>query len=370
MTRWAVGWDVGPNSLDLVVLVHNCDFSIFIGPRNFSNSPCALTKFKRIHTLVHQGKDYLDEVWDFADWAAGPFVQAFASNAPEPPVRPFNQLTLADLYDRKHFDCQLNVVDETPVAGLDTPRDNYDGQSDDANLLAKWYTGRFPVLDAKDVVVVANPDFSGGRGEACEEELMMDYTMFDCPRRVTADGRDLFFKSVPYTEETVLLSSAAKYAKIIESGVLRTSRLYGLVVAPPRVLGLLYDWIPFERSLFYAVIGDDDSDKNKATLAEREKWAHQIKDMDARLHEIQVVWGDVKPDNVLIDKNGDVVIIDFEAGFTGGWIDAEKQDTVEGDLQGLERLMDFMFNEESLLRKEWVYEDHMQQDREQGPMAW
>jgi hypothetical protein len=46
-----------------------------------------------------------------------------------------------------------------------------------------------------------------------------------------------------------------------------------------------------------------------------------------------VAWGDVKADNVLIDKNGDAVVIVFEGGFTYRWVDMTKAGTVEGDLQ-------------------------------------
>jgi Ser/Thr protein kinase RdoA (MazF antagonist) len=38
------------------------------------------------------------------------------------------------------------------------------------------------------------------------------------------------------------------------------------------------------------------------------------------LHNKGRVWGDAKPDNVLIRENGDVVLIDFGGGFTLGWV--------------------------------------------------
>ncbi|KAG7123900.1 hypothetical protein HYQ44_002536 [Verticillium longisporum] len=88
----------------------------------------------------------------------------------------------------------------------------------------------------------------------------------------------------------------------------------------------------------------------RAPLALREKWAAQIKDTVAKLHHLSVVWGDVKADNVLVDENGNAIVIDLEGGTTQGWVDREKEGTVEGDAQGVENMMDFIFNDESMLR--------------------
>lgn len=60
--------------------------------------------------------------------------------------------------------------------------------------------------------------------------------------------------------------------------------------------------------------------------------------------------GDVKADNVLIDKEDNAIIIDLEGGTTQGWVDQDKANTLEGDSQGMERMMDFIFNDQSTLR--------------------
>jgi len=68
------------------------------------------------------------------------------------------------------------------------------------------------------------------------------------------------------------------------------------------------------------------------------------------LHNLGIVWGDVKSDNILVDKSSNAVLIDFEGGSTRYWVDKGKAGTVEGDLQGLEKLMDYIFNDASTLR--------------------
>lgn len=60
-----------------------------------------------------------------------------------------------------------------------------------------------------------------------------------------------------------------------------------------------------------------------------------------RLLEIGVVWGDAKTDNVVIDdRNGGAVVVDFGRGNTVGWVDPDKYGTVEGDLQGPDKIIE------------------------------
>ena len=76
----------------------------------------------------------------------------------------------------------------------------------------------------------------------------------------------------------------------------------------------------------------------------------QIRETVTALHELDIVWGDVKPDNVLIDNDNNAVVIDLEGGTTRGWVDHDVGGTLQGDMQGMERMMDFIFNDESPLR--------------------
>jgi hypothetical protein len=59
----------------------------------------------------------------------------------------------------------------------------------------------------------------------------------------------------------------------------------------------------------------------------------------------------VKAANVLIDKDNNAWIIDFGGGYTEGWVDRDKAGTVEGDLQGLANIMDFISDGEARTRE-------------------
>lgn len=72
----------------------------------------------------------------------------------------------------------------------------------------------------------------------------------------------------------------------------------------------------------------------------RRRWASQIEGLVKALHQEGIIWGDVKADNVLIDKNNDAWVIDFGGSYTPGWVDSDKAGTLEGDKQGLGKIID------------------------------
>ncbi|KAI2044691.1 hypothetical protein LOZ43_006283 [Ophidiomyces ophidiicola] len=93
--------------------------------------------------------------------------------------------------------------------------------------------------------------------------------------------------------------------------------------------------------------------ENKGTLKElapwsdcanndRLCWSRPIHQSVEQLHNADVVWGDAKPENVLIDTKGDAWLIDFGGSYTPGWIDKDKRETVEGDWQGVQRIDEWL----------------------------
>ena len=69
----------------------------------------------------------------------------------------------------------------------------------------------------------------------------------------------------------------------------------------------------------------------------------QISETIVKLHEIGIVWGDGKADNVLINKTtDDAWLINFGGVYTNGWVDEELIETVEGDGQAIARLREFL----------------------------
>ena len=78
------------------------------------------------------------------------------------------------------------------------------------------------------------------------------------------------------------------------------------------------------------------------SLEEKLKGTSQIKATVEVLHSFDLTWGDVKPDNVLIDGHSDAWVIDFGCNCTEGWVDPKLMETKAGDLQGLQKLIEFL----------------------------
>ena len=113
-------------------------------------------------------------------------------------------------------------------------------------------------------------------------------------------------------------------------------RLVGLVEPANqkgKVQGMLIDYVENARSL---------RDIELISADECDKWADQMRDAIEYLHAKELVWGDAKPENVLISGDGNAVLIDFGGGATKGWVDSENYETYRGDLQGWERIVSFM----------------------------
>ncbi|TKX27475.1 protein kinase domain-containing protein 1 [Elsinoe australis] len=101
---------------------------------------------------------------------------------------------------------------------------------------------------------------------------------------------------------------------------------------PTSILGFLLTPIPEATPLTKYL----DSDTAESY---REKWAREIERTVKVLHDNGIVWGDAKADNFMVDKENKLWIIDFGGSYTEGWVDSDKADTLEGDEQGTEKIV-------------------------------
>lgn len=121
----------------------------------------------------------------------------------------------------------------------------------------------------------------------------------------------------------------------------RLPTLHGLVHysnKPDCILGMLIDRIDNGDTLADWING-----RNPARSL-REKWDNQIRDIVRVLHRHRIVWGDVKPNNVIIDDNRNSWVIDFGGGYNPAYVDRDVMETLEGDLQGVSRMSAELLN--------------------------
>ncbi|KAH7356676.1 hypothetical protein BKA65DRAFT_604464 [Rhexocercosporidium sp. MPI-PUGE-AT-0058] len=116
-------------------------------------------------------------------------------------------------------------------------------------------------------------------------------------------------------------------------------KLQGLVVDDDGVvLGILEDFIENEGRLSDVV-------KNDVGVLEerRARWMKQIREAVMLLHEIDVVWGDGKVENVLVgSESDDFFLVDFGGSYTDGWVDRTLMETRAGDHQAVMKIARFL----------------------------
>lgn len=130
-------------------------------------------------------------------------------------------------------------------------------------------------------------------------------------------------------------------ATVANTGLaIRVPRLHGYVTHADSgaVIGLLREWIP---SSFHGKTLRD-VNVSLVPLNIRQKWADQIRQTMVNLHSIGIVWGDGKPSNIIINQSEDIELIDFAGGWSQGWVDEQLAETIEGDVQALGRIEQFL----------------------------
>jgi tRNA A-37 threonylcarbamoyl transferase component Bud32 len=71
---------------------------------------------------------------------------------------------------------------------------------------------------------------------------------------------------------------------------------------------------------------------------QRLEWSRTCETYIKTLHEHEIVWGDAKADNFIVDTSSSLWIIDFGGSYTEGWVDPEISETIEGDDMGFEKM--------------------------------
>ncbi|KAL7955574.1 hypothetical protein V8C34DRAFT_327097 [Trichoderma compactum] len=235
----------------------------------------------------------------FRYWLSKPFEPLIARLAPCTLKRPGDELpTLAEYLFPPHFDA------------LDRWTQHYH-----PNEVAICYD------DARDVLIKS-------------------------PKRVMIRGRDgsqveCFFKRFnasfgPEHAKTELNT----HKRIVEAHLPPPPKtfighLHGVVRDGNGLAGMLFTWINNKGVLSKARA-------DQSTVQLKARWATQIKDTLVMLHHRNVIWGDAKAENILIDMDDYAWVIDFGGSYTVGWVDEDKAGTLEGDAQGLARILDIL----------------------------
>lgn len=101
------------------------------------------------------------------------------------------------------------------------------------------------------------------------------------------------------------------------------------------ICGYLLEYIEYRDIMSGIEVKDE-------PLTIRAEWVRQLERMIGTLHNADIIWGDAKPDNILVGTDNNLRIIDFGGGHTCGWVDEDKAESIEGDKQALSRMVKFL----------------------------
>ena len=332
----------------LEIQVRASRYRITVSPSDFRNSPIRCHEFQEYFEFLRSQNNNDDDddddsfketdedenashgptVYDCFDWAATPCLAEFERLSLALPVLEDGQtLTLSYFLAISAYECNLTATDEVLTPGeielMDMDEDMWPSpRSEDEDT---WTTS-FPSFSPTEITVICdNPEHP-----------------FDSnPSQVSVGQQKLYFKESSDPDDEVAKKEVDTYERIAAANLghkagVRTSRLYGVVRNERnQLIGLLLHRIEEATPLTFAI-------NPETPEASKNRWAQQIRDTVTALHRAGITWGDAKPDNVLVDVHGDAWIIDFGGGRTEGWVDSDKAGTVDGDLQGLERILKFI----------------------------
>lgn len=178
-----------------------------------------------------------------------------------------------------------------------------------------------PWLNANDLTV---------RSEVSLPEPAHPSLVFD------KQGKEYFFKPVVADQPGPIKREISILQKLAELELdIKVPQLLGFVSfdnSKTEILGFLLTPIASPKPLTTLL-------KSSIARSQRADWATKSEKYVKTLHENDIVWGDAKADNFMVDEEDELWIIDFGGSYTEGWVDPELNETVEGDDMGLEKVV-------------------------------
>ena len=319
--EWAFSnynFDVG--SAELVISVAGRRIYVYVDEKNLANWE-ARDEFVQLTKIANDDFDAEQRILDLAE----PGVLDIVKKHSEDP------LDRATYTVQQHFQPEkfyYHLVDsEGGLRAVSCDGDFWLAQgTEPEHELAKVPTlAQVNMMDASQLIIV--PQYEH------------DDVLTNMPQKVQlrSDGRvfhlKTFINDKTFVRELDILTQIAQNESLKHLNFTRLAGLVHYEGAQERVLGCLIEYIENEDDL-----GGFLRHKKPADLKQKMSWMEQITKMVHSLHQHGLVWGDVKPANVVIDKDLDAWVVDFGGGWSPEYVDQDKMETVEGDLQGLLRI--------------------------------
>lgn len=325
---------------DLIIRTNNgwlfyCHFD----PSRFHRSPELTKQYFKCLNMLRSGKEEIDDFYveDACEWLMDPFRPLIAQLAPA--TTPLPGLTTSGRPTLSQYLFPLQV------SGILAATDN---QPQPILVDTKEHVWRASTLKLDDD---STKDLDQWTQSYHQSSIEICYDspqdiLIKPPARVIVPGSDgrsviCFFKPFtasfrnPHANIELMTHRKIATARMPLPPHVRICGIYGLVRDENGLLGMLFPWIDKKAVLSRGLA-------QESPICLRRRWASQIDGSIKKLHQEGIIWGDAKAENILIDKNDDAWVIDFGGSYTPGWVDPEKAGSLEGDMQGLGKIMDML----------------------------
>lgn len=320
---------------ELVIRTNNgIAFYCQILPSNFDHSPLITEQYFKCLNLLRSGEEEIEDFYeeDAYDWLSKAFEPLIVQVASERPDQTSGLPTLSQYISPLYFVCGLSATNEELQPYIRNTRDH------------GWRSPNIHV--DKDFLA----DLDGWTQSYLPSEVRICYdrpehVLIRPPTRVTVgdEGSQVvcFFKRFNtsfgnnHAKAELIKLKRITLANIPSPPDALVCRLYGVVREGNALAGMLLTWIDKK-----GVLGRARAEEASIQLSKR--WADQVGRSLQALHQQGIIWGDAKAENVLIDKDDNAWIIDFGGSYTPGWVDEDKAGTMEGDFQGLSKIIDML----------------------------
>ena len=281
-------------------------FYITISAEKLRGKGTLLNDFEKFENDI----DDPDTMFQFEEWILDSLDDLMQQAAPTPEPGAQTSITLFNYFSAETFSFEL-INEQGKLSAIQ--RDYYPLFHGDSRPRTQIVDSSPELETSRNGAILRSslppvPIFRASQLKRVGEGLR-DEEMSDVPKSVRKVGSDhlFFFKSGlkdhGHLREIQILSQMSGSLEF--EAPFRTSKLVGVVVWDDNndsLMGFLLDYIN-GQTLGLRVDG--------ASIELKAKWIDQVEATVRRLHELSIVWGDVKADNVIINEDEDAVVIDF-----------------------------------------------------------
>ncbi|KAL1303423.1 hypothetical protein AAFC00_006813 [Neodothiora populina] len=286
-----------------------------------------------VKVKLHDPAEEEEPERELQNWMLAPFGNIFSPLAPNMKEHDAG-LTLAEWYDPETNFYELKIRGSELVAvQLEETEELSDRmqQMTPRLRLPKYVTNLdIPWFNPSEVVVLD------------ESDMLVPLH----PSRVRVGDKEHFLKVIDDTQPDATKREIKLMKQIERLGLhmqFHVPQVVGLVRhdgSNTDIMGFMMTDISSPTPLTHML--DEDVPQRK-----RDRWATESKRIVDLLHEHDLIFGDCKADNFLVDSNDDLWIIDFGGSYTDGWIDPKLAETEEGDDMAVEKIVNALHDPEA-----------------------